>query len=106
MNLEEEHQRFLNTDCSSCPELKRFYSEERWQQILESRRIWRIKQQALRDWTSEQHDPLPSIGKECYGVTPPVKENQNTVTKPVQRPIPKVEVKPTEKKILTKVVEL
>lgn len=45
MNLEEEHAHFL----------KAGYPEERWQQVLESRRKWDLRMLILRDWSNEQN---------------------------------------------------
>lgn len=51
MNLREEHAKFIATG----------YTEERWQQVLESRRTWRLRQQALRDWDIEQSEAVPEV---------------------------------------------
>ena len=42
--MTDEHARFIATG----------YTEARWQEVLEHRRTWRLRQAALRDWQIEQ----------------------------------------------------
>ena len=47
--MTDEHARFIATG----------YTEARWQEVLEHRRTWRLRQAALRDWQVEQDLMVP-----------------------------------------------
>jgi hypothetical protein len=76
--MTDEHTRFIASG----------YTEERWQQLQESRRRWKLKMIALRDWSYEQATSaeipptLKPIVKEVTVKQPIVKvENQSPALK-------------------------
>jgi len=53
MSLQDEYARFIASG----------YTEDRWQLVLKHRSDWRLKQQALRDWSTQQEQlPKPTSG--------------------------------------------